>query len=340
MPRKRYCPHCKADLFETGIFGNRCPRCQLELTPDSPEETSDSTNDARRPIGNRNKRIAISKADRETAIGLELLSLCQTITEDGRILDDEVNSLKMWLEENKHVDLPAIEALRLCVSEILADRVITDVERLELQKLIERILPPDLRSYAVLKRRQLSDEAKAAAAEVREQARLARAKNREDRERDQVVERVDFMVAGVAYEGRGPAIARHADEGMTVYLVRDRANKYSPNAIEVRLPNGTHIGYVPEVIAVGLAPFFDSGCRSSATIKRLLTKTRTGYPIPVIKGEIFGADARVPGAVSEAEVPAKREPSQDAALGCGGCALAVAAILLFSLLGLAWLMSA
>jgi hypothetical protein len=322
-----------ADLFETANVGNRCPRCQLEVTPDLPEEAlDDATNDARRPSGHRNKRIAISKADRETAIGLELLSLCQTITEDGRILDDEVNGLQAWLEENKHVDLPAIEALRVCVSEILADRVISDAERLQLQKLIERILPPDLRSYAVLKRRQLSDEAKAAAAEVRKQARLAREENREDRERDQAVERFDFMVAGVAYEGRGPVIARHAHEGMTAYLIRDRANRYSPNAIEVRLRNGTHIGYVPEESAVELAPYFDSGCRSSATIKRLLTKTRTGYPIPVIKGDIFGADARVPGAVSEAEVPAKRHPSQDLGLGCGGCALALVAVLLLILL--------
>lgn len=266
------------------------------------------------------RQLTVSKADRETAIGLELLELCQTITEDGRILDEEVSALRSWLEDNSHVDMPAIEALRQCVVEILSDGVLKDEERLHLQKLIERILPPDLRQYAVLKRREVSEQEKAVAALKREEARE---RAREQRELDSSLRSFNFMVAGIAYENRGAVIAEHAREGMSAYLIRDRANRYSAHAIEVRLRNGSQIGYVPEEVAVELAPLLDAGCKSFASIKRLLTKTRRGYDIPVIGGQIYGEHAQVAGAVSEAEVPSK---PQSSGTGCGGCLLISASV--------------
>jgi hypothetical protein len=207
------------------------------------------------------------------------------------------------------------------VLEILADGVLKDEERLRLQKLIERILPPDLRQYAVLTRREVSEQEKAVAAQKREEARQ---KVREQRELDSSLLSFNFMVAGIAYENRGSIIAAHAREGMTAYLIRDRANRFSAHAIEVRLRSGHQIGFVPEEVAVELAPLLDSGCKSCASIKRLLTQTRRGYDIPVIVGQIYGEHARVPGAVSEAEIPMKPYPSGPS---CGGCLLVTASVL-------------
>jgi hypothetical protein len=51
--------------------------------------------------GGRKPRRSITKRQRETAWGAELLSICQTITEDGRLLDDEIHALNDWLEANE-----------------------------------------------------------------------------------------------------------------------------------------------------------------------------------------------------------------------------------------------
>lgn len=327
MPRKSRCPHCQADLSEVAFLGALCPRCQLSLTTEQSEEIAPPATPRR--VKSRGQRIALSKAEQETAIGIELLDLCQTITEDGRILDEEVSALRSWLEDNAHVDLPAIEALRLCVTEILADGVLRDDERLRLQKLIERVLPPDLRQYAILKRQEITQQEKAEAARQREEARQ---QAREQRELDRTIYSFNFLVAGVAYENRGYAVAKYAREGMTAYLIRDRANQYSAHAVEVRLRNGVQIGYVPEEVAAEIAPLLDSGSKVRASVKRLLTNTRRGYDIPVIEGQIYGEHARVPGAVTEAEMPTKMDPSKETGPGCMGCVVAVCLLLLLLLL--------
>jgi len=327
MARNSSCPHCQADLSEVPPRGNLCPRCLLEL-PGAVARPSEASGTDQSCLA----RITVGKADRATEIGIELLNLCQTITEDGRVLEDEIRGLHQWLETNGHVEMPAISALRKCVSAILADGIVNDAERNELQKVIERILPPDLRRYAVLKRREASAEEKLAAVLKREELKLQKQRTREQekaqQERNRPVEAFDFMVAGVAYEGRGCAVSTHAHEGMPAYLVRDRANQYSRNAVEVRLGNGIHIGYVPEETAVELAPLLDANCKARASIKRLLTKTRTGYPIPIISGELYRPDASVPSAVFESEVPSKRHPRADAGTGCGGCMILIVASVL------------
>jgi len=53
------------------------------------------------------RRTTITKLQRHTAAGAELIELCQTITEDGALTDDEVMRLKQWLADNRESDLPA-----------------------------------------------------------------------------------------------------------------------------------------------------------------------------------------------------------------------------------------
>jgi hypothetical protein len=64
----------------------------------------------------RKRRISITKLQRRTAAAVDLIALCQTITEDGSLADVEVAGLKEWLTENQHADLPAKDFLLLTVS--------------------------------------------------------------------------------------------------------------------------------------------------------------------------------------------------------------------------------
>jgi hypothetical protein len=66
----------------------------------------------------------------------------------------------------------------------------------------------------------------------------AHATAREARMRNTPLETWDFMVAGSLYEGRAALIEGYARIGDLVYLARDPANRFSANAIEIRLSNG------------------------------------------------------------------------------------------------------
>lgn len=245
-------------------------------------------------------RISLGAVDRESGPALELLNLCQTVTEDGSISDQEIDALKTWLDTHKSEDLPAIGVLAALVTTILEDGRITPAERGELHRTVERVLPADLRAIAMSRRRL-------ATAAAREQAKAAKVAERERRKqealRDSPIDGANFMVAGVRYEGRDRVVARHARAGDPAFLVRDPRNRYSRNAIEVRLANGQQIGFVPEDIAVGLAPVLDSGALQSAMITKILDRGPT--PIPVIDVDLYNRDAQVAGLVRQDQCPAK-----------------------------------
>jgi hypothetical protein len=113
------------------------------------------------------------------------------------------------------------------------------------------------------------------------------------------------MVAGVRYEGRPRLIAKYVRPDDTVFLVRDRNNRFSRNAVEVRTRHGYQIGFVPENYAIGLAPLLDKGCSHVAFITKVLTGGRS--PIPVVQAYVHRADSTEPGAVFEKDVPAKKQ---------------------------------
>jgi hypothetical protein len=48
----------------------------------------------------RNRRVSITKLQRHTAGGADLISLCQTITDDGHLADEEVMALRQWVDDN------------------------------------------------------------------------------------------------------------------------------------------------------------------------------------------------------------------------------------------------
>lgn len=271
----------------------------------------------------KKRRTSITKAQRQTAVATDLIALCQTVTEDGHLEAQEVVALRQWLEENRGTDLPAVAFLLETVERILADGVVSASEAQELYRAIESVLPLDIRESVRgtrVSRDQLEKEAARKAKEAQKVAQL------EERARNTPVDTWDFMVAGVWYEGRPEAIRQFAEPDQTVYLVRDRANAFSRNAVEVRLSNGMHAGYVPEELAADIAPLLNSGHRHSAHIKKILTGGRV--PIPVIVASLYTHEADRPEAVLESQVPAPQKstaPSQTTSKS-SGCLLILAAL--------------
>lgn len=247
-------------------------------------------------------RIALTKGQVEAGPGLELLALCQTVTEDGSLGDEEIEQLRQWLEENRSGDLPAIGLLVGLVDAILKDGKVTDIERRELHRALEKVLPPEMRGVAVAQRRiadaELREKAKTEKAEARAQEKERKA---QERLRDSPIDHANFMVAGTLHEGRGAIIERHVQAGDKAFLWRDRSNRFSRNAIEIRVPNGMTIGFVPEEDAVNLAPLIDDGALHDAMITKVLSGRRG--PIPVVDATLYTADAKVPNLVGQSQVP-------------------------------------
>jgi len=274
----------------------------------------------------RTRRTSITRMQRQTAAGAELISLCQTITEDGHLADQEIAALRQWLDQNRGSDLPAVAFLSETVERILADGKVTTEEQQELYRAIETVLPPDIR-VSVRGTRVAGERA------AKESARLEKQAQQEERARNSPVGSWDFMVAGVRHEGRPEIIQRFARPGRIAYLVRDRGNPYSRSAVEVRLPNGMQVGYVPEEHAREMAPLLDSGHKHGAHIKKILVGGRS--PIPIVVASLYSAEADRPEAVSEQQVPqAQHPPPLIAATGSSarrGCLLLL--MLLAALVG-------
>lgn len=240
------------------------------------------------------RRVALTKKQRETQVGIDLLSLCQTVTSDGSLSNDEIVSLRNWLDDNKNADLPAISHLIPVVERILTDGVVTPDEQRELFVAIEAVLPPDVRDIAKKARRSKEQIEKdrlrlKLEAEKKQQQREER---REERELNKPIERWDFMIAGAKYDGHPDVIDRYANESDPAILVRDSANKHDRNAIEVHTTSGHQIGFVPREDAADIAPFLDAEHPYSARIKKILSGGK--YPIPVIVVDIYRKDATVP----------------------------------------------
>jgi len=205
----------------------------------------------------RTRRISLTKAQLRTKLGAELLSLCESVTADGKLATEEAEGLREWLDEADAAELPAASYLREVVERVLADGQITPEECREVYRAVEAVLPPEVRRKATAARRE-------AEAAEREAAKAVREQEREERRRNVPIASANFMVAGVRHQGRGEIIARYANVGDPVRLVRDRSNRHSRFAIAVLLENGKQIGFVPEEDAQYLAPLLDQGAKCAA----------------------------------------------------------------------------
>lgn len=251
-------------------------------------------------------RRSLTETQLETPAGVELLSLCESITSDGKVTEAEVAELRGWLNRNRDSGLPSGEFLAATVERILQDGRITAEELGELHDALETVLPQDLRKEAQKTRRATQAEERRlararAAAEAKEQAA-------EELERNEPIAQYDFMVAGSDHDGRDRIVRELLDQddvSDVAYLRRDAENPHSRNAVEVRIWDGRVIGYVPEhsyqVRARDVARHLDAGARHDAGIKKILTGGRS--PIVVIVADLYNANANIEGAVTQAEVP-------------------------------------
>lgn len=257
---------------------------------------------------------------------MDLLILCETVTADGTVSNDEVRLLQKWLVRNQGSTLPAIEFLSATVERIVEDGRITPQERDELHDALERVMPAQHRTESRMRRleleqrqrREAEDRAqhrrarRLAAEETREKQRAF--KEQEEREEvsrgDRALIDLDFSVAGVTFNNRDAVIKQFASEGQTVYLLRDRENQHSPNAIEVFLSSGQSIGWVPERLACDWARLFDSGHLHLTYIKFVHSPHwNLDLSVPIIEGGIFVPGSKFPGALAENDVPIRRQRS-------------------------------
>ena len=216
-------------------------------------------------------RVSLSKADLESSVGMELMSMCQSVTADGSLDNREIAELAKWVERNQHSTIPAVGFLRPIVQEIIRDRKVTPDERAELYKLIEKILPPELRLIAKMRKKEAVSRVKAA--------------ERAEREANTPDEQFDFMVAGTLYEGRLDVIRACVHPGMDVLIFREPSNPFSRNACQIHAGRGAMIGFVPEVDAEELAVLLDSGCKYQARVKKVIDGSKG--PLPVVTIDVF-----------------------------------------------------
>ena len=215
---------------------------------------------------------ALTARQKEARAGIELLVLCNTITENGRLFDDDMAALSEWKERYRDSALHGREQLTHTLDRILADGMIGDAERAELRSIVDRILPLELRQTTKKKRGMF---------ESGEHARIV------------PTESYNFIVAGGRHDGRLNDAGRYAFDGDEVLLVRDPQNRHSRNAIIVRLLNGHDAGHVPEAEARSLAPYLDQNLRYHASIKKTLSDFP--LPVPMVVVHVYADDATVEG---------------------------------------------
>jgi hypothetical protein len=217
-------------------------------------------------------RVSLSATDRAEGAGAELLALCQTVTSDGGLEDREIVELAKWLRLNRLSQVPAVKYLLPIVEEIIKDRKVTEEEREALYKALEKILPPEYRTIAQMRRKEAKNRDVAFA--------------RAERDQNAIVDRVDVMVAGVAYEGRADVVRRYVRSGQQLTIAREPANPFSRNACQIRIGNGAMIGFVPENHAASLAVMLDGAYRYEAVVKKVIEGD--SFPIPVVVIDVYG----------------------------------------------------
>lgn len=222
--------------------------------------------------GRRTDTPAASRL-KTTEACLELLAICDPVSENGRLLPAEVAALNEWLAAYASAAFIPRDQIVKVIERVLSVGMITDSERQAIRSAIDRLLPPD----------------------TRESVRTGRTKGPSRRAPDDVpIDGYRFIVAGTRADDRATNIARYAVEGDEVLLVRDLKNARSRSAIAVRLLVGYEIGYVAELEARTMAPHLDENLPYIATIKRVVRGGRV--PLPIIAADFFRGEARVDGA--------------------------------------------
>lgn len=144
--------------------------------------------------------------------------------------------------------------------------VITDDEYKLLHDAVLRVLPPEIRSIADLRRREQRKRLKEEQKQLRHDGVQRKG---EERDRNRPIERADFMIAGATIGDDRREACEACREDDPVSLVREPDNPYDSNAILVVCEDGSDLGYVPRILAKDLAPLLDDGARQEFRVKKL-----------------------------------------------------------------------
>jgi hypothetical protein len=270
------------------------------------------------------RQFALTRPQLATELGAELLSLCQSVTADGRLAPEEIAGLRQWLGDAAAAEMQAARFLRGAIEHVLADGRITADEYEEVYRAVEAVLPFEARQQAHAARQHAESSALSARAPASTEAVAGAAQS----DRAPLLD-VTFMVAGVRKDGRPALIEQHARAGLAVTLDLVANGSYSGAAVAVRLPGGAQIGFVPAAEARQIVPLLQPGAGYRANIVRIRSSGRS--PIPVVQVRFFPA-----GIVTTAPLlPASTQPLAPA--GRWGRVLAVlvciaAALLVLSML--------
>lgn len=238
-------------------------------------------------MSERLRRVTLTKAQRSTPAGAELIALLAELSDDGIVTRDEMTRLKAWLEVDRGIEFEACAFLYEVVDTIAADGEITEAELDSLALAIERVLPPETRKAVADQRkarlRALREQSVRKRAEARQQERAAKLALREQ---TRVLHRGNFIVAGSRRSAERRDACELLEEGESVVLEREPDNRHDGNAILVLTAGGDELGYVPRDDAKQMAPLMDEGCFVHAEITKLLTETRAGIPLPIVASTI------------------------------------------------------
>jgi hypothetical protein len=138
-------------------------------------------------------KVALTAQDSTTQVGNLLLGVLEKISHDGRLTDNEIQSLGTWLQKAAAVsELPGIHFLREEVESILSDGEIVDGERNLLVKAILRVLPADRREEVKARFDQIKadekEREKAEKEKAKEEAKLLRAEEKELARQERIAE--------------------------------------------------------------------------------------------------------------------------------------------------------
>lgn len=96
----------------------------------------------------KSRRLSLTKSQLQEDTGASLLALLNEIIGDGKLTDDEILRLHDWSAKNRNSDLPAVGFLADAIEGSIANGVVSDSDRLDLQLAIERVLPVTARGIA------------------------------------------------------------------------------------------------------------------------------------------------------------------------------------------------
>ena len=244
------------------------------------------------------RQFALTRPQLATELGAELLSLCQSVTADGRLAPEEIAGLQQWLGDAAAVEMQAARYLRGVIEHVLADGRITPEEYQEVYRAVEAVLPFEARQQAHAARQHAETSDLPARAPT---ATVAAAVTGAAQTDLAPILDVTFMVAGVRQDGRPALIEQHASAGLAVTLDLATTGSHSGAAVAVRLPGGAQIGFVPGAEARQIVPLLQPGSHYSAHIVSVRSSGRS--PIPVVRARFFPAGI-------EAVAPLARASSQ------------------------------